>query len=186
MEDVIIAAVEAGGTSFVVAVAKVAAAEEGKSNAPPIILAQLEVDSSHDRPMETLEACAAFLKRRQPDGGYHALGLASFGPVGLNPSNQDSYGRIGSTSPKASWRNVDLLTPLVTACQGSLRSLAVKIETDVNAPAMAEYRQVQDQLSSLAYVTVGTGKCWNWAFPRTLQTSLSDRLLCVLISYQQG
>ena len=49
------------------------------------------------------------------------------------------------------------MKPLVNACQGTLE-LAVKIETDVNAPALAEYLLVKDQLSSVAYVTVGTGK----------------------------
>jgi fructokinase len=59
-------------------------------------------------------------------------------------------------SPKAAWRNVNLLEPFIKACKGT-RNLAVKIETDVNAPAFAEYLEMKDLLSSVAYVTVGTG-----------------------------
>jgi fructokinase len=142
-----IAAVEGGGTSFVVAVAN----REGS------ILHQTEIDSSHDQPHRTLQECASFFEQHKPADGYAALGVATFGPVGLR-IGEETYGHILSSSPKAPWRNVDFLTPLVTACRGS-RPLAVKIDTDVNAPAMAEYVQEtkKNTISSLAYVTVGTG-----------------------------
>lgn len=87
--------------------------------------------------------------------GYDALGIASFGPIGLN-ENDKHYGCILPGSPKAAWRNVNLVEPFVKACKGT-RNLAVKIETDVNAPAFAEYLDMKDLLSSVAYVTVGTG-----------------------------
>ncbi len=149
-EDVIIAGVEGGGTSFVVAVAKLVA------GATPEIVYRHEVDSSHDRPENTLSECADFFKKYKPEMGYASLGIATFGPVGLDPSKPETYGCILSSSPKSAWRNVDFLTPLSQACRGR-RPLAIKIETDVNAPAFAEYLLVKDKLSSVAYVTVGTG-----------------------------
>jgi fructokinase len=150
-ERVIVAAVEGGGTSFVVAIAQVV-----KGSSVPKIIHRTEVDSSHDNPSETLRSCCKFLEEHKPAGGYHALGLATFGPVGLNAS-KSTYGCILASSPKAAWRNANLLKPLAKACQGSSRQLAVQVETDVNAPALAEYMLAKDSLSSCAYITVGTG-----------------------------
>lgn len=167
-EPVVIAAVEGGGTTFVVAVVELPSSiiqSTSSSMVHPKILFRTEVESSHGRPHQTLGECAAFLRQHKPKDGYHALGVASFGPVGLDPQEVASYGRILPTTPKEFWRNVDFLTPLVEACRGR-RHLAVKIDTDVNAPAFAEYLLEKDNrsgtstsgpISSLAYVTVGTG-----------------------------
>jgi fructokinase len=149
--DAIVAAVEGGGTSFVVAVARLRC----DSPETPEILVRREIDSSHDQPQRTLKECADFFLSHKPKNGYVALGIAIFGPVGLDPS-RNTYGCILGSSPKQPWRNVDFLTPLLNACQGS-RPLPVKIETDVNAPAFAEYLLEKGRLSSVAYVTVGTG-----------------------------
>ena len=159
---ILVAAVEGGGTSFVVAIAELLPAGNVQ------ILHKLEVDSTRDNPQETLAECASFFERHKPDGGYHALGIASFGPVGVLKNNDKSsatYGCILATTPKANWRNVNLIEPLRKACQGSKRRLKVKVDTDVNAPALAEFLAVnQDgavndptKISSLAYITCGTG-----------------------------
>ena len=161
---IFIAAVEGGGTSFVVAVAQIfhkkkngeGQQQHQQQDETLTILARHEVDSSHDKPAETLKECAAFFENHKPAGGYDALGIATFGPVGLDKSKPATYGRILPTSPKQSWRNVDLVTPIEKACRG-VKPLVVKIDTDVNAPAMVEYRSAKDVLSSVAYVTVGTG-----------------------------
>lgn len=87
--------------------------------------------------------------------GYDALGIATFGPVGLK-QNDKYYGCILPGSPKAAWRTVNLLEPFAKACKGT-KHLSVKIETDVNAPAFAEYLEMKGTVSSVAYVTVGTG-----------------------------
>lgn len=150
-EPIILAAVEGGGTSFVVAVAELGA------SGTPKILHKTEVDSSHDDPQQTLAECATFFRKHKPDGGYHGLGIASFGPVGLSDANTSTYGCILGSSPKAKWRNVNLLQPLRKACQGS-RTLKVKVDTDVNAPALAEFLLHKNgSISSLAYITCGTG-----------------------------
>ena len=161
-----IAAVEGGGTSFVVAIAELSS----PNDSIPRIIYRSEIDSSHDDPNRTLGECATFLKKHKDAvGGYQALGVAMFGPVGVDPRCKENYGRILSSTPKKFWRNVDILSPLIEACQdnktttGEVRKLAVRIDTDVNAPAFAEYISESQQkmnvqkISSLAYVTVGTG-----------------------------
>ena len=73
-EPIIIAAVEGGGTSFVVAVAEVNPDEQvAFGQAPPRILQREEIDSSHDDPTITLTQCATFFENHKPDEGYHAL-----------------------------------------------------------------------------------------------------------------
>jgi fructokinase len=152
---VCIAAVEGGGTSFVVSVASVASSTS--ISTAPNIMRKAEIDSSHDQPHKTLKECAEFFRTHRPQSGYDALGIAMFGPVGLDKSKPREYGKILASSPKASWRNVDFLTPLQEACHAK----AVQIDTDVNAPALAEFivatEREKKNISSIAYVTVGTG-----------------------------
>ena len=145
---VIVAAVEAGGTSFKVAVAQL------KTGTIPQILHRSNIETRDD-PLVTVADCITFFETHKPEKGYDSLGVASFGPVGLDDST-DTYGCILPGSPKANWRKVDLLTPLTKACKGT-KNLGVKIETDVNAPAFAEYCFAKNEISSVAYVTVGTG-----------------------------
>ena len=152
-DPVIVAVVEGGGTSFIAAVAEVLTTKDPTS--VPKILHRIEVDSSHGKPVQTIEECCSFFEKYKPKDGYHALGVATFGPVGLDQT-KSNYGCILAGTPKQAWRNFDLLTPLSRACRGS-RPFAVSIETDVNAPALAEYQLVKDAFSSVAYITVGTG-----------------------------
>jgi fructokinase len=96
------------------------------------------------------------------------LGIATFGPAGVNPTMNESYGTILSGSPKKLWRGLDILSPISDACGLSVDR--VGFDTDVNAPALAEFRhrcyQLEEQidhnnnnkpLTSLAYITIGTG-----------------------------
>jgi fructokinase len=196
-DGAVVAAVEGGGTTFKVAVVRLtpqkllpppSSSYDDDTNQNSIrILHRAEYPSDID-PHACLRQCADFLRRHMPpDEGYRALGVACFGPLGLH-RNTVAYGRILPSSPKAIWRNVDVLTPLVQACRRDGEdndddkdesSLAVMLDTDVNAPALVEYRralQAQQQqqqqqqqndssgtagsaawLSSCAYVTVGTG-----------------------------
>ena len=180
-EPILIAAVEGGGTSFVVAVAEIEIeiVSNNNNNTVPVpvprILYRQEIDSSHDDPKRTLEECVSFFRKHNNNGnGYRSLGIAMFGPFGVDPNVTNTYGKILSTTPKKSWRDIDVLSPLVEACQGNSNNnnrLLVKIDTDVNAPAVAEYisekekekrpcnnsKMMKKNISSLAYVTVGTG-----------------------------
>ena len=80
-----------------------------------------------------------------------AAGIASFGPLDLDPASP-TFGFITST-PKPGWRGFDLA--------GSVRralGVAVEIDTDVNAAVLAESRWgAVAGLSDALYVTVGTG-----------------------------
>lgn len=79
------------------------------------------------------------------------IGIAAFGPLDLNPLSP-TYGFITST-PKAGWASTDLL--------GRVRvglNVPVRMDTDVNAAALAEWRWGCAQgLDTLVYLTVGTG-----------------------------
>lgn len=180
-DRILIAAVEGGGTSFVVVVAEFFPRKikdhENSNDSNIRILHRSEIDSSHDNPNQTLKECAFFFRKHKSisKDGYRALGVGMFGPFGCNPQIQEEYGTILPTTPKKSWRGVDILSPLIEACECESKSttkkkLAVKIDTDVNAPALAEYLSAEEnqivhgennektkKLSSLAYVTVGTG-----------------------------
>lgn len=156
----IVAAVEGGGTSFVVAVAQVPSSSTNTNYLEPTcILHRAEIDSSHDRPQQTLDECAAFFEKHKPQDGYDALGIAMFGPVGLKKSTKQ-YGCILGSSPKAPWRNINFLKPLEKACRSDVKPLSIFIDTDVNAPALAEFlvaKKRSRNITSLAYITVGTG-----------------------------
>lgn len=89
------AGVELGGTKCVAILA----------NGPDEVLARETVPTT--TPEETLDALAAILSRWQ---SVEALGVASFGPVDLDP-NSASYGFITRT-PKPGWAGVDVLDPL--------------------------------------------------------------------------
>lgn len=175
-DPILIAAVEGGGTSFVVAVAEFSPGNTKKnnnSNNDIRILHRDEIDSSHDNPDQTLKECASFFRKHKNirKDGYAALGVGMFGPLGCDPQIKEEYGTILSTTPKKNWRGVDVLSPLIKACEyesnnntTTKRKLAVKIDTDVNAPAVAEYlsereneQRTKNMISSLAYVTIGTG-----------------------------
>jgi len=68
-----------------------------------------------------------------------------------------TYGYI-TTTPKPGWKNTDVLGPLLR-----VRRVPVVFDTDVNAPAMAEYLNAKKsagpggKITSCAYITVGTG-----------------------------
>eukprot|EP00548_Thalassiothrix_antarctica_P014118 CAMPEP_0194174582 /NCGR_PEP_ID=MMETSP0154-20130528/8748_1 /TAXON_ID=1049557 /ORGANISM="Thalassiothrix antarctica, Strain L6-D1" /LENGTH=77 /DNA_ID=CAMNT_0038888055 /DNA_START=41 /DNA_END=271 /DNA_ORIENTATION=+ len=57
-----VAALEGGGTTFVVAVAKIFVGKESDDDTSVEIIARREVDSSHDEPRKTLEECASFFR----------------------------------------------------------------------------------------------------------------------------
>lgn len=79
------------------------------------------------------------------------LGLASFGPVDLDPSSP-TYGWITST-PKIAWRNF----PILRYFEEHL-NIPVKFETDVTAAALGEGKWgAAVGLSDFVYITVGTG-----------------------------
>jgi len=129
-------AIEAGGTKFVCAV-----------GTGPGDLETVQIPTTS--PSATLDAAVEFLRRRRTE--LHSVGIASFGPVDLNPESW-TYGYITST-PKPGWRNCDL----AGAVRKSL-GVPVGFDTDVNGAALGEARWGAARgLSDFLYLTVGTG-----------------------------
>ena len=160
------AGVEGGGTTWVVAVA------EGE---PDRIVARAEFATT--TPRETLALVRDWLDERAAERPFDGLGIATFGPVDLDPTSS-TYGFI-THSPKPGWADVDVLGFLTANLP---RDLPVGFDTDVNAPAMAEFAAMKrdaeaaaaeaddddaddgtppldptEGITNLAYVTVGTG-----------------------------
>jgi len=115
-------------------------------------------ETSNEDPNITLNACVNWLKQRQ----FDSLGIASFGPIDLNKSSP-TYGYI-TTTPKKAWRNANVLG----AFKQAFPSVPINFDTDVNAPALAEYDNLLAAASSgssgsglvpdsVCYITVGTG-----------------------------
>lgn len=136
----IIGGVEAGGTKFVCLVGD----ETGR------VIAETRFPTR--APGETLADAIAFLTEQAgAHGPLDAIGIASFGPLELRPS-ESAYGHLLST-PKAGWSGVDLVGPLRDAFD-----VPIGIDTDVNGAAVAERRWGAAQgLDSVVYFTIGTG-----------------------------
>jgi fructokinase len=80
-----------------------------------------------------------------------AMGIASFGPIDVNPASP-LFGYITSTH-KPGWQNVDLIGPIRRTF-----NLPVAFDTDVNAAALGERQWGAAQgLDTFVYLTVGTG-----------------------------
>jgi fructokinase len=129
-------AIEAGGTKFICAM-----------GTGPDDLETIEIPTT--TPSATLDAAIGFFRPRLSE--LAAIGIASFGPIDLNPDSW-TYGYITST-PKAGWRNCDI----AGAVRKSL-DLPVGFDTDVNGAALGEARWGAARgLSDFIYLTVGTG-----------------------------
>lgn len=145
--------IEAGGTKFVLGVASVGADAASLDPAAPAhsLLARHRLPTT--TPDETLGAAIAWFqdwstRSRQP---LAAIGMASFGPLQLDPAAPD-WGHITRTT-KPHWSGADLIGPLERAL-----ACPARLETDVNAAALAEARWGAGRgHGSLLYLTVGTG-----------------------------
>lgn len=137
MDDApLIAGVELGGTKCIVILA----------SGPEAVHERVELPTTKSD--ETLAAIEAVI-----DGwrGYAALGIASFGPVSIDPKAGD-YGRITST-PKPGWAGTDVARRLAARY-----GVPTGFHSDVVGAALGEARWgAAAGLDDLAYVTVGTG-----------------------------
>ena len=132
----LVGAVEAGGTKFRAAIV---------DSTMSIVESALIPTAG---PGETLAAVAAFFDQAEPVG---ALGIASFGPLDLDPDSPD-YGSLVDT-PKPGWSGAPILSRLSQAL-----GVRADIQTDVEAAAAAEQTLgPEPRPRRLAYVTVGTG-----------------------------
>lgn len=102
-------------------------------------------------PETTLEELIARLRLWWDACPFAALGVASFGPVTLDPSAPD-FGCI-RTTPKPGWSGAEVVPRLARWFR-----CPIGIDTDVNAAALAEHRWGNGRgADSLVYLTIGTG-----------------------------
>jgi fructokinase len=132
--------IEAGGTKFVCMIA----------TGPDEVVEEKRFPTTG--PDETIKQTNSFFAPYARRGELAAVGIASFGPVDLNPASP-TYGYI-TTTPKTDWNNVDL-----HGCVSRALDLPVVLDTDVNAAALGEhYWTVENNLlDPFVYITVGTG-----------------------------
>lgn len=130
--------IEAGGTKFVCAI-----------GTGPLDLHTTEIATT--TPADTLRKVIAFFDGKKNLGSLRAIGIASFGPVDLDPGSP-TYGYITST-PKPGWSHTDL--------RGTIRrafNVPVGFDTDVNGAALGEFLWGAAQgLPDFIYLTIGTG-----------------------------
>lgn len=136
------AAIEGGGTSWLVAIS-----EDEVDN-----LVELKQFPTDANPEVTLSAIRKWLNEKGP---FDSIGIASFGPCDVKLSSP-TYGYITST-PKPGWKNTDVIGLL--GLRDEFAGVPFLFDTDVNAPALAEYNlhRTSESTSSGAYITVGTG-----------------------------
>lgn len=102
-------------------------------------------------PEQAADDLGAFLSDLPGDARLAAIGMAAFGPLIVDPASPD-YGRMLATT-KPGWTGTNLRADL----EARLR-VPIALETDVSAAAIAEQAfGAGKHLSSVAYVTVGTG-----------------------------
>lgn len=129
------AAIEAGGTKFRVAVAR------GRESVADTTIPTTSPD-------ETISAAIDFIRGVGP---VRSVGIASFGPLDLDPMSP-TYGSITAT-PKPHWSG----TPLLALVRDAL-GVPTKIDIDVGGAALGEWRWGAARgLSDFVYLTVGTG-----------------------------
>ena len=135
----LIGAIEAGGTKFVLALAR----EDGT------ILEQARIATR--TPAECFPDMAAFFRTAATThGAIGTFGIASFGPIEIDPASPD-YGRFKAT-PKPGWAGAGYADAL-----GDF-GVPLIIDTDVNGAALAEWTLGAGRgCATLAYTTVGTG-----------------------------
>ena len=127
--------IEAGGTKFVCAI--------GNENGEVFERGVFPTTS----PEETMEKVIEFFKGKE----IEAMGVGCFGPLSLNPKNND-YGAI-TTTPKVLWQNYNIVNKLKEHFD-----IPIGFDTDVNIAALGEYTWGGAKgLDSCFYMTVGTG-----------------------------
>lgn len=100
-------------------------------------------------PGETLARAVDFFRAQAAP--VAAVGIASFGPIDLDPASP-TYGHV-TTTPKPGWADIDVAGPFRTAL-----GVPVGFDTDVNGAALGELRWGAARgVDPFVYLTVGTG-----------------------------
>jgi fructokinase len=131
--------IEAGGSKFVCAV----------GDSPDDIRAKAQFPTT--TPPETLGKAIDFFRQEIKKNPLAAIGIASFGPLDLNPESR-TCGFITAT-PKPGWANTNLVKIIRDAL-----GVPVSLDTDVNGATLGEQRWGAARgLYTFIYLTVGTG-----------------------------
>lgn len=131
--------IDAGGTTF----------KCGLADASGALVATRRVPVT--TPEETLAAAADWFIEHTAPSRLKTFGIASFGPIDVDPRS-DSYGTI-TGSAKSGWSGTNLRAHFENAL-----ALPVTVDTDVNGALLAEMTLGAAMgCASAAYVTVGTG-----------------------------
>lgn len=131
--------IEAGGTKFNCIVA----------SGPDHILQEARIPTT--TPEETLQHTIEFFKPFAAARQIQSIGIASFGPLDLDPASP-TYGFITIT-PKPHWSNTDVRGVIQRAL-----NLHTTITTDVNGAALGEWKWGASQgCDPSLYLTIGTG-----------------------------
>src|SRR5438067_1698666 len=117
----LLAGIEAGGTKF----------QCGLSDLHLNVVARATIPTT--TPHGTFNDVAAVFRAHASSATIVGLGIASFGPVDVNPRS-DTYGRILAT-PKPGWSD----TPILHELARRLNVSRFAIETDVTGAALAEH-----------------------------------------------
>lgn len=135
----LIAGVELGGTKCVCVLGD-------RSGA---ILKQVRIETVE--PDQTLSEIGRVLSEWQAAKGFDRLGIASFGPIDIDPKSP-GWGQVLATT-KRGWQGANIASAL-----RDLLGVPVALDTDVVGAALAEGRWgAALGLDDYAYVTVGTG-----------------------------
>jgi len=135
----LIAGVELGGTKSVAVLAS-----------DSTILDRIRIPTGD--PASTLDALSSQLRSWADAGStFSAIGIGSFGPVGLDPGRAD-FGHV-TTTPKPGWSDTDVLGHFAERFD-----VPIGFDTDVNGAALAEGQWGAAQGATVhCYVTIGTG-----------------------------
>jgi len=139
MGERLIGAIEAGGTKFVLALAR----EGGQ------VLAETRIATR--TPDICFPQVAEFFRQAAAEHGpITSFGVASFGPIDIDPASAN-YGRF-TTTPKPGWAGARFHDALAEF------RVPIHVDTDVNGAALGEWTQGAGRgCRTIAYTTVGTG-----------------------------
>lgn len=140
MDEILVPALELGGTKTVAALGTVDGAVRDEVRFPTT------------SPEETLGQAVRWWNERRGIRAGGVIGVGSFGPIRVRREVED-YGVMLAT-PKPGWSGF----PVAGFLRDALPGMEVRVETDVNAAALAEARiGAAVGCSDMAYITVGTG-----------------------------
>ena len=135
----VVAGVELGGTKALAVLAR-----------GDTVLERVRIPTTD--PTSTLAALSDQLVSWETQhGGFAAIGIGGFGPLGLDPHRQD-FGWV-TTTPKPGWANVDVRGHFARRF-----GVPIGFDTDVAGAALAEGRWGTSQGCPVhLYITIGTG-----------------------------